>query len=212
MTKYELNQAKKLIFCITPTVYKETMLDENIKITRDFVKNNCKLVMPNINFAQYAHLVKTIALEFEEAKSKNGHKGLAPDFNKKTNIDDNVEDRMILSEALAFSMLGKRNIRFLTCGKSKVKVIKNSREVVGLGKRYKQCQVYYGNALPELSSDGDSLNVFIHSNFNDFGDSTRQNNDVRQVSLKVKEIIERFLNSGAKFNVLTPDEVERDGL
>ena len=51
LEKYELNKSGKLVFCITPTVYRETMLDARVKHTRNFVKNRCKLAMPNMNLA-----------------------------------------------------------------------------------------------------------------------------------------------------------------
>ena len=211
LKKYHLNQKGELIFCITPTVYRETMLDARIKVTRDFVRNNCRLAMPNMNLAQFANLVKTIAIEFEEAKSKNGHKGLAPEIKKETGVDDNLEDRTILAEAVAFSIIGKRNIRFLTCGRSKSKVRENDSEVISLGKKYRQCQVNYGRSFPELRRGEDVVSVFMHSNHNDFGDSTRDSKDVREVSFKVKQIIEKILNGKSKLNILTPDEVEKGG-
>ena len=188
------------------------MLDARVKVTHDFVKSNCRLVMPNISFAQYAQLVKTFALEFEEAKSTNGHKGLSPEVDKQTQIDENFEDRMIISEVTAFSLLGKKNIKLLTCGRSRMKVRRNDQEVVSLGKKYRQCQVVYGSSLPEFRGGEDMISVFMHSNHNDFGDSLRDSDDVRQVSFKVKEIIEKVLSNGARMSVLTPNEIEKTGL
>ena len=211
LEKYELNKKGKIVFCITPTVYRETMLDARIKYTHDFVKSRCKLVMPNINLAQYADLVRTIALEFESAKSDNGHKGLNPIVNEKTGVDDNLEDRTILAEVVAFSLLGKRNIRFLDCGKRKSTVRENDKDVETLGKRYKQTQVGYGREISRTFRNSDVINIFMHSNHNDFGDSLRDSKDVRQVSLRVRDIIERVLNNQARLNVLTPDEVEKSG-
>ena len=81
--KYNLLKQDKIVFCITPTVYKEAMLDANVKETQEMVKKYIKLVLPNINSAKFAELVRTIALELEEAKSKNGHKGINPNFKNK---------------------------------------------------------------------------------------------------------------------------------
>lgn len=211
LEKYELNKKGKVVFCITPTVYRETMLDARVKYTHDFVKSRCKLVMPNMNLAQYADLVRTIALEFETAKSDNGHKGLNPMVDAQTGIDDNLEDRTILAEVVAFSLLGKRNIRFLDCGKRKSFIRENDKDVESLERRYKQCQVGYGRDISRTFRKNDVINIFMHSNHNDFGDSSRDSKDVRQVSLRVKDIIEKVLSNRSRLNVLTPDEVEKGG-
>ena len=209
LEKYELNKSGKLVFCITPTVYRETMLDARVKHTRNFVKNRCKLAMPNMNLAQFADLTRTIALEFEVAKSKNGHKGLNPSF-KDDGKDDNLEDRTILAEVVAFALLGKNNIRFIDCGK-KSATKGNDKDVALLERRYKQCQVGYGRELASSFKDNEIISVFMHSNPNDFGDSSRKNEDVRVVSLKVRDIIKKVLKNKAELKVLTPDEIERDG-
>ena len=71
-------------FCLTPTVYKEMMWDANVKETQKFVKRYCTLVLPNMDPTKFAELVKRIALELEDVKSSNGHKGLNPDFQTET--------------------------------------------------------------------------------------------------------------------------------
>ena len=210
LEKYELNKKGKLVFCITPTVYRETMLDARVKYTHKFVQSRCKLVMPNINLAQFADLTRTIALEFETAASNNGHKGLNPSI-RDDGKDDNLEDRTIWAEVVAFSSLGKRNIKFIDCGKSKATVRENDKSVERLEKRYRQCQVGYGRDLSGTFRRNDVVNIFMHSNPNDFGDSLRANEDVRTVSFKVRDIIQKLLSNGSRLNVLTPDEVEKGG-
>lgn len=211
--KYLKLKKGEISFCITPTVYRETMLDAHIKETQDFVKNYCKLVLPNINSARFAELVTTVAKELEVVKSKNGHKGLNPSM-KEVNgvqVDDNLEDRLILAETIAFSILGRKNLSFIDCRRKVSTEIENGKEVVMIGRRYKQSQPGLGRDIPmDYANDG-VVEIFLHSNHNDFGDRLRDNNDLKQVSARLDEILEKVFKGNPKIKVITPNEMEKEG-
>ena len=203
----------EVVFCITPTVYRETMLDANIKDTHDFVKDYCKLVLPNINSARFAELVKTVAKELEVVHSKNGHKGLNPNIKvvNGVKVDDNLEDRLILAEAIAFSILGRKNLSFIDCRRKIATEIQNGKEVVVIGKRYRQSQVGLGRDIPMDYGDDGLVEIFLHSNHNDFGSKLRDNKDVKYVAVKLDEILEKIFSGKSKLKVVTPNEMEKEG-
>ena len=65
---------------------------------------------------------------------------------------------------------------------------------------------------PKPSREGfgkGSHEIFMQINGKDFGDRTKGNNGMRQVSFLIEEIVERYLNGQAKVSVVTPDELGR---
>ena len=215
LDRYRLNKEGKVAFCIPPAVYKETMYDGGGRFpkTRKFVNENCFVAFPNIPFEQFAELTAGLERALRGAKSSDGYYGLNPEFKKNRKgqrFDANFEDRLILAQIAVIALLGRENVRFVSCAHKNEP--QNQQDALDL---YSKSQRMGDVKGPKPSREGfgkGSHEIFMQINGKDFGDRTKGNNGMRQVSFLIEEIVERYLNGQAKVSVVTPDELGRKEL
>lgn len=212
LERYRLNKEGKCAFCIPPAVYKETMYDGGGRFpkTRKFVTENCFVAFPNIPFEQFAELTAGLEKALRGAKSSDGYYGLNPEFKKNKKgkrYDANFEDRLILAQIAVIALLGRKNVRFVSCAQPNQ--AQNEQQSLDLyGKTQKLSEI----KMPRPSREGygpGSHEIFMQINGKDFGDRTKGNNGMRQVSFLIEEIVEKYLNGQAQVSVVTPDELGR---
>ncbi|MBQ8424543.1 MAG: hypothetical protein IJX17_00805, partial [Clostridia bacterium] len=223
---YEKNRNGEIAFCVPPAVYKETMID-NLKhddiyrqYTRKFVTENCFLAFPNENIKFFAK--KTVALQnaLKGIKSRDGIFGLNPDMKrrkvgdseKRVWVDDNFEDRMILSQIAIITKQGKQNVTYISCSKD----VENSKQMVqglydeekGLDDKNKSTR------LEKVKSRNPERVIFIQINSNDFGtkvfidsSNSTERRGKREVARQLEQYFNGFFNGKGGLEVKTPLEL-----
>lgn len=212
LKRYRLNKEGKVAFCIPPAVYKETMFDGGGRFpkTRKYVNENCFVAFPNIPIQQFAELTAGLEKALRGAKSADGRYGLNPEF--KTNkrgkrFDANFEDRLILAQIAVIALLGRENVRFVSCASKNDK--QNTQTALDI---YSESQTLGAKKVPGTPR-GDFENgtheIFMQINGKDFGDRIKGTDGMRQVSFMIENIVERYLQGQAEVKVVTPDALGR---
>ena len=215
LERYRLNKEGKCAFCIPPAVYKETMYDGGGRFpkTRKFVTENCFVAFPNIPFEQFAQLTAGLEKALRGAKSSDGYYGLNPEFKKNRKgqrFDANFEDRLILAQIAVIALLGRENVKFVSCAqKNQHQNEQDALDIYGKSQRLSEVK----GPKPSFEGLGKGTHeIFMQINGKDFGDRTKGNNGMKQVSFLIEEIVERYLAGQAKVSVVTPDELGRKEL
>lgn len=219
---YKANRAGKVAFCVPPAVYKETMIDgrgnDNTKkqYTRKFIKENCFLVFPNEDLTNFAR--KTVGLQniLKHISANNGDLGLNPDMKRKKGsdgvrvlMDDNFEDRLILSQIAVITKQGKQSAQFISCSKSDE--LANSENVKKLYDESKRVEEQHISPLTPSSGHGDFA-TFIQINSKDFGkrSTSRKNSEAvgkNKVAEMIEEALKEFFGEDGGLEVATPTEL-----
>ena len=207
---YRLNKEGKVAFCIPPAVYKETMIDGGGRFpkTRKFVNENCFVAFPNIPFEEFAELVAGLEKALKNAKSTDGIYGLNPEFKTSKSgrrYDANFEDRLILAQIAVIALLGKENVRYVSCGHAHE--VENERSARSIYADAKDLAQKKTPRYPRGDFEHGTKEILLQINGKDFGDRSKGNAGMKQVSYMIEEIVENYLQGKASVSVMTPDEL-----
>ena len=222
---YNKNKNGEVAFLVPPAVYKETMIDNlkhdnlNKQYTRKFVTENCFLAFPSEDIKSFAR--KSAALE---SKLKNIHSrdyifGLNPeikrrkvdDSGRKEKFDDNLEDRLILSEIAVMTKQGKQNIQYISFHSN----IEETREMVqDLYDEEQQLDKLKTIRSPKEKKRGQESVIFIQINSKDFGtkvsikgSNSTETKGKSQVARQLEQFFNRYFEGKGGMEIKTPLEL-----
>lgn len=207
---YRLNKEGKVAFCVPPAVYKETMIDGGGRFpkTRKFVNENCFVAFPAIPFEQFAELTAGLEKALRGAKSTDGIYGLNPEMKTSKSgkrFDANFEDRLILAQIAVIALLGRENVRFVSCGHANE--AENGRSALQIYSDAKGLSDKKPPKYPHGDFEHGTKEILLQINGKDFGDRSKGTSGMKQVSYMIEEIVERYLQGKAGVSVMTPDEL-----
>ena len=207
---YRLNKEGKVAFCVPPAVYKETMIDGGGRFpkTRKFVNENCFVAFPAIPLDQFAELTAGLEKALRSAKSTDGIYGLNPEMKTSRSgkrFDANFEDRLILAQIAVIALLGRENVRFVSCGHAKE--AENGRTALQIYSDAKGLSDKKPPKHPHGDFEHGTHEILLQINGKDFGDRSKGNSGMKQVSYMIEEIVEEYLQGKAGVSVKTPDEL-----
>jgi len=220
---YEKNKNGEVAFCIPPMVYKETMIDglrnDNInkQYTRQFVKECCFLAYPNENIQSFARKSTTLQKRFKRVQSRDTLFGLNEEFKRVGRgpsafyVDENFEDRMILSQIAVMNKQGRHNSTFISCSAD---VTGTSRKVQDLYNEEKRIDNSRTNQDLDTPSTNPTRATFIQINSKDFGTkvSIKGSNRTeirgkREVARQLETELNSFFGGKGGLDVKTPLEL-----
>lgn len=113
---YDENQEGKSVFCLVPTVFKETLVDKQnksdstYKASFDFISKNCMVAMPE-NIAEFTLKTALLANMLKENVTTLGE-----DFHTDVlgnSVDVNIEDRILLAQFLIMATDSQHNFEMV---------------------------------------------------------------------------------------------------